>query len=182
MPGTYKRTEEIKKKMKRASLKYYASGWPGAFKGKHHTPETKEKLRQVQLAYNQRLRESGIPHHSIGHICSEETIRKMSLAKKGKYAGPKHPCWKGGRKISYGYIYVKCPDHPGANSLGYIREHRLVMEKGIGRILKPTEHVHHINGNKTDNRLENLMLFSSNREHGLYRESRRICPHCGGKL
>ena len=51
------------------------------------------------------------------------------------------------------------PEHPFATKSGYIREHRLVMEKKIGRFLQPNEVVHHINGNRQDNRVENLQLF-----------------------
>src|SRR3990167_11166805 len=47
--------------------------------------------------------------------------------------------WKGGKMISGGYVYVKSPNHPFANNCNYVREHRLVMEKHIGRYLLPKE-------------------------------------------
>lgn len=60
------------------------------------------------------------------------------------------------------YIPVKAPDgHPNATSDGKILEHRLVMSEHLGRPLEKGENVHHINGNRHDNRLENLELWSS---------------------
>lgn len=58
-----------------------------------------------------------------------------------------------------GYVLVYLPEHPMANG-PYVLEHRLVMSEHIGRLLLPTETVHHKNGDRTDNRIENLELWS----------------------
>jgi hypothetical protein len=77
--------------------------------------------------------------------------------------GPEHHNWKGGRVKMGDRYFIKMPGHPRAIN-GYVREHVLVMEKILGRFLAPDEHVHHINGDKGDNRPENLMVLS-NAEH-----------------
>ena len=64
-----------------------------------------------------------------------------------------------------GYIGQLNPNHPFCNKRGYVYIHRLVMEKKLGRYLKPSEVVHHINGNKTDNRPKNLELFNTTADH-----------------
>ena len=80
--------------------------------------------------------------------------------------GSKSHAWKGGKKRSFhGYILIFSPNHPFAQNTGYILEHRLVMEKKIGRYLTKEEVVHHINGAKDDNRIENLMLFPNSHAH-----------------
>ena len=56
-----------------------------------------------------------------------------------------------------GYILIKIPEHPKSFK-GWYYEHRLVIEKKLDRILEVWETIHHVNENKTDNRIENLFL------------------------
>jgi len=74
--------------------------------------------------------------------------------------------WNGGKTFhDLGYILLKRPNHPHADRHGYVREHRLVMEKHLGRYLEPKEEIHHLNGKVDDNRIENLELIASRSEH-----------------
>lgn len=66
--------------------------------------------------------------------------------------------WKGGRHVRKdGYVRVLYPEHPYASG-GTVLEHRLVMESYLGRVLQASETVHHKNGIRCDNRIENLEL------------------------
>ena len=71
-----------------------------------------------------------------------------------------------------GYVFVKMSQHPHKNANGKVAEHRLVMEKMIGRFLLPNEFVHHQNGIKNDNRPENLKYFKTARQHFDYLQGR----------
>lgn len=64
-----------------------------------------------------------------------------------------------------GYIMRKVNNHPRQNSRGYVPEHRLVYERYLGRFLDCKEVIHHINGDREDNRIENLQLSIENGEH-----------------
>lgn len=87
--------------------------------------------------------------------------------------GSAHHNWKGGVYIRGGYILEYAPDHPAAAAQkGYVAQHRLVMERHLGRFLTDDEDVHHKNENKLDNQLENLELIT-HPEHMRYHAQRR---------
>ena len=62
-------------------------------------------------------------------------------------------------KTTRGYLYEYAPGHPGANKDNMVLQHRLVMSRAMGRPLHPWEDVHHKNGKRSDNRLENLEVL-----------------------
>ena len=76
------------------------------------------------------------------------------------HLGDSNSRWRGGRRKRRDYVAVKAPGHPYADGQNYVLEHRLVVEKVIGRYLRPFEKVHHKNGIKDDNRPENLQVVT----------------------
>ena len=98
----------------------------------------------------------------------------------GRNQGESHPSWKGGRYTTqYGYTMVRLPHDDKytemCNGGGYVPEHRLILASHLGRCLSRHETVHHINGGKSDNRLENLQLRQGRHGNGI----RHICLDCG---
>ena len=96
---------------------------------------------------------------------SKEIREKISKTLVGKYRGKNSSRWNGGKTFHKdGYVYIYSPTHPYRDHHRYVFEHRLVIEKSLGRYLLPTEHIHHLNGDKKDNRIENLNIMN-NSEH-----------------
>ncbi len=98
------------------------------------------------------------------------------MCRKCAHAFDRSGTWTGGRKKNVdGYVLVKlASNHPMfemVNSDGYVLEHRLVVALAIGRALTSDEIVHHKNGIKSDNRLENLELLQKNQYHPGYKPS-----------
>jgi hypothetical protein len=85
-------------------------------------------------------------------------------AQQGKSTMDNNGHWKGGVNHSHGYRNIYCPDHPRA-SKRYVREHILVWERHNGVSLPQGYDVHHLNGIRDDNRIENLCAMPHN-EHG----------------
>lgn len=86
----------------------------------------------------------------------EITFKNRSEATRGE----KSANWKGGKRMtSRGYRQLFMPDHPRADSSGYVMEHIIVWEKATGTQLPQNCCIHHLNGNKSDNRIENLCVM-----------------------
>jgi len=101
-------------------------------------------------------------------ICSLECQRTYSSAPDGSKKNK-----RGGKELD-GHILIKQINHPSAKK-GWIPEHRYVVEKNIGRYLEDNEIIHHINMDKKDNRIENLHVFKTIREHFLSHGSLNKC-------
>lgn len=108
---------------------------------------------------------SVIKHKGLTLRTNEEGIKQRYP--KGRW-GKDASNWKGGRRragTEGKYIAIYSPSHPNHDAERYVLEHRLVMEKNIGRYLTKKEQVHHINGDKKDNRIENLELHADAASH-----------------
>ncbi len=97
-----------------------------------------------------------------------------------KPVGPNHGSWRGGRvRLQGGYVGIRLAIDDDLYGMGqnkaYVLEHRLVMARSLGRALLPTETVHHINGIRDDNRIENLQLRQG--VHGA--GAAFVCCDCG---
>jgi len=94
--------------------------------------------------------------------CNGELTRRRLLGKCGKNS--KH--WQGGEIIIGNRVWVYDPQHPNAKyNHNYVVRSRWLMSKKIGRAIRRNEDVHHINGDRTDDRIENLVLLT-HKAHG----------------
>lgn len=99
-------------------------------------------------------------------------LEKLNANQKGK----NNRAWNGGRfKNRAGYVFVYSPNHPRAKAnRRYVFEHILIIEEKLGRYLKKNEVVHHINGIKDDNRIENLIILLKNKHRALHMIGNKI--------
>jgi hypothetical protein len=95
---------------------------------------------------------------SHGNLKASEPITKSR-------PGAKNHNWNGGKSFDRGRVMLYRPKHPRANRHGYVYRYTLVMEKHIGRFLKPGELVHHKDENHQNDKRSNLKLMASQAEH-----------------
>jgi len=143
-------------------------------KGRTHTPEDRLKI-------SKKLR--GLKKGP------SKTPELTTIKRKLASFGPRSASWKGGRRLCKKYWNIWSPLHPFCDKNKLVPEHRLILEKhysekfGIPIFILPYFDVHHKNGNKTDNRPENLEMIHRRehmREHRTNNRERHTCsnPNC----
>ncbi len=141
---------------------------------KGHIAWNKGKKHPIARLNPQVFKKGSTPWNKDKHW-SKEMKNKLSNAHKGLNTGKKNYFWKGGIIKRKDYIYIWSPNHPYTNNDNYIAEHRLVMETHLGRYLKPEEKVHHLDGDVTNNKIENLYLFLNKSKHTTYHHFLKNC-------
>lgn len=106
-----------------------------------------------------------------GYKQTKEHKRKVSEALQGRIPwnkgrrGKNSSNWKGGKFVNGGYWSIWKPNHPRSSINGRINEHILIAENMLGRYLTKEERVHHIDGDKLNNKPDNLFVCKSNSDH-----------------
>ena len=179
-----KHTKKTKQLLSKIMKKYYKNH-DNPFKGKHHTEESKNKIKQKRLG--KKHTEATKKKISQNHRDTKGKNNPM-FGRKGKLS----PTF--GRHLTYKQKEILKLKHSKENKLytssGYILiwnsknkiirkrvlEHRFIVEQIIKRKLNKGETIHHINGNKLNNISKNLYLFNTIYAHNLYTKLSKLQP------
>jgi hypothetical protein len=139
--GKYRRTEEIRNKLRKPKSPEHREklrlanlgkfdGKNNPMYGRHHSIRSRDKIGKARIG-----KYSGKNNSMFGRHHSEKSKKQISRAMSGKKyperCGKNNPSWNGGRCIKDGYIMILRRDYPNANARGYVYEHRLAMEKKL---------------------------------------------------
>lgn len=147
----------------RYSKDEYGQWWYRPIGTKNH-PRTRAHIEVCPVCNSRFL--INIFHKGKQSYCTKKCGAQVhGRAIQGKYLAEESPMWRGGRKLVRGYALIYAPKHhtlliSKSPTRKYVFEHRVVMEEYLGRQLLPTENVHHKNGVRDDNRIENLELWA----------------------
>ncbi len=159
------------------------AGFPVRDRGQQPRQFTDEQKREMVDLYQTGLSQAhiAVKFHTSAPTVSR-IIRKSDtpVVMRSGRNGAGHGAWKGGRFVeTQGYIRVWLePDDPMASMRlhdGYVQEHRLVMARWLGRPLTPAETVHHRDGQRSNNDIQNLQIRFGNHGKG----SSWRCRKCG---
>jgi len=159
-------TKEEHKKMRykqvSETLKGHKLSWQtkmkisNKLKGNTLSDETKMKI-------SEKLK--GIKHTEIAKKNMSLAQQRLILTgKKKRLFGKKNPAWRGGMWNHAGYVYIHKPSFITADSKGYVKRANYIWYQNTGEIIKPPFFLHHKNGDKKDDRFENLQK-TTRKEH-----------------
>ena len=111
----------------------------------------------------------------VNFNCIRKWLIKVSIPRRnnGARIGQHNHHFKGRTVNSQGYILIYSPDHPHKDKRNYMREHILVAEQILDRLLFQDECIHHIDENKRNNHPSNLYLFPRHNLHDQYHQRKR---------
>jgi hypothetical protein len=152
--------------------KWEPGTYPGVYKG---SAEDIVAMYQSGMSIQQVAQKIGRSVHVV-----HRRVKAAGVARPWQGSGKFASGWVDGRqRMAQGYVRIwVADDDPMAsmrNRVNTVLEHRLVMARHLGRPLRPSETVHHINGKNDDNRIENLQLRQG--KHG--KHVRMCCLNCG---
>jgi hypothetical protein len=145
--------------------RWYGELWDGAwlkeqYEEKERTiPEIAATIGCSVMAVHKALVRFNIPRRKPGVIRTthQRTDASFPMDENGRRR----------KRYHSGYVRIHAPEHPKADSRGYVPEHRWVVEQALGVVLPEGTAVHHINGRRDDNDINNLAVCLSNRAHKL---------------
>ena len=145
----------------------------GSFKpGYVQSPEHKAKIK----AARERHLAGEMPFYKRPDFLEKQRKPCPARGNTGEKNGRYRPVGSKFAKGQNGYVFIKI-----ANPSVWVHEHRLVAAANLGRPLEKGEHVHHLNGDKHDNRPENLVVMTSAQHKAVRQHGHPRCPTCGYK-